>query len=95
MNLLNELILISIFIILFLILIGLILLLFFWKKKKEGKIVGEPNYQVFFIIGISWIPIGIVFMLTINTVIGIAFMSMGLAYISIGLANKDKWGHNK
>ena len=46
---------------------------------------------VFFIIGISWIPIGIVFMITVNSVIGIAFMGMGISYMAIGLANKDKW----
>ena len=73
-----------------LVVIGLILTLVVFKKKKEGKI-GEPNYQVFFIIGIAWIPIGSVFMITINIVMGIAFMGLGVSYIAIGLANRDKW----
>jgi tellurite resistance protein TehA-like permease len=89
-NKLSEWITISALIIAALVVIGLILALLVYKKKKEGKL-GEPNYQVFFIIGIAWIPIGIVFMITVNSVIGIAFMGMGISYIAIGLANKDKW----
>ena len=63
-------------------------------REKKDK-VKEPNYQVFFIIGMSWLPIGVVFMITINTTIGIAFMGMGTAYIAIGLANRDKWEKKK
>jgi hypothetical protein len=86
----SEWILISALIAASLIVIGLILTLILIKKKKEGKIV-ETNYQVFFIIGIAWIPIGIAFMVTINPAIGMAFMAMGIAYLLIGLANRDKW----
>ena len=46
----------------------------------------EPNYQVFFAIGIVWLPVGVVFMITINCAIGIAFMAMGIVYMAIGLA---------
>ena len=63
----------------------------FLKKKKEGKIE-EPNYQVFFSLGIMWIPIGVVFMITINPGLGVAFMALGIVYMAIGLANRDKWG---
>ena len=77
-----------------LVVLGLILTLVVFKKKKEGK-MGEPNYQVFFIIGIAWIPIGSVFMITINLVIGIAFMGMVVSYLAIGLANRDKWEKKK
>jgi magnesium-transporting ATPase (P-type) len=87
---LSEWILISILIVAVLAIVALVLTLFVLKKKKEGK-MGEPNYQFFFIMGIAWIPIGIVFMVTINLVIGIAFMGLGLSYMAIGLANRDKW----
>jgi len=86
----SEWILISALIVATLVIIVLILTLVVFKKKKEGK-MREPNYQVFFILGIAWIPIGIVFMVTINLVIGIAFMGMGVSYMVIGLANRDKW----
>jgi len=90
----NEWILISVLIIAILVIIALIIALLVFKKKKEGE-MSESNYQVFFILGIVWIPIGIVFMVTINLVIGIAFMGLGLSYIAIGLANRDKWGKNE
>jgi uncharacterized membrane protein len=90
----SEWILISALIVAALIVIGLILTLVVIKKKKEGK-MGEPNYQVFFIIGMSWIPIGSVFIITINLVMGIAFIGLGIAYMAIGLANRDKWENKK
>jgi hypothetical protein len=92
-NELREWLLISAIIVTTLVVIGLILIFVVLKKKKEGKI-GEANYKVFFILGFSWIPIGVVFMITVNLVIGIAFMSLGIAYLSIGLANRDKWEKN-
>ena len=86
----SEWILISALIVAALIVIGLILTLVVIKKKKESK-MREPNYKVFFIIGMTWIPIGSVFIITINLVMGIAFMGLGIAYMAIGLANRDKW----
>ena len=72
------------------VVIGLLLTILVLKKKKEGKI-GEPNYQVFFSIGFVWIPCGVVLMITINPALGVVFMILGLLYIAIGLANRDKW----
>jgi hypothetical protein len=86
----SEWILIFLLIVGILVILGLILTLVVFKKKKENKKV-EPNYQVFFILGISWIPIGVVFMITVHPVIGMVFMAMGLGYMAIGLANRDKW----
>ena len=86
----SESILISLLIVASLVILGLILTLIMYKKKKEGK-MGEPNYQAFFSFGIIWIPIGVVFMITIHPAAGMAFMAMGLVYMAIGLANRDKW----
>ena len=77
-----------------LLVIGLILTLVVFKKKKEGKI-GEPNYRVFLNVGMTWIPVGVVFMIAINPAIGIAFMAMDITYLAIGLANRDKWEKKK
>ena len=52
----NEWILISALIVAAVVVLGLILTLIFFKKKKEGR-MGETNYQVFFIIGISGYPL--------------------------------------
>ena len=90
----SEWILISALIVAVLVIIGLILLLIVLKKKKEGK-MGEPNYQVFFSIGMIWIPVGVVFMIAVNPAIGIAFMALGIIYLAIGLANRNKWEKTK
>lgn len=86
----NEWILISSLIIAVLVVVILIIMVVMFKKKKGDK-TEEFNYKVFFFLGIIWIPIGSVFMIAVNLVMGIAFMGIGLSYIAIGLANKDKW----
>jgi hypothetical protein len=61
----------------------LLLALFLWKTK--GRI--EPkdtDYRTFFIIGIAFFPIGIA---TGNA----GLWSLGLIFMIIGAANKDKW----
>ena len=63
------------------------------EKEKEEK-WGEPDYQVFFTIGVVWLSVGVVFMLTTNPGLGVAFMGMCIAYLAIGLANRDKWKKN-
>ena len=86
----NEWILIFAIIFAFLVVVGLILILIVLKNKKSGD-TGETNYQAFFYIGINWIPVGVVFMITINTALGIAFIGIGVSLIAIGLSNSDKW----
>jgi NhaP-type Na+/H+ or K+/H+ antiporter len=82
-------------IILISILIGLILLgvlvgLVIWKLRSEGK-VREPDYRAFFIMGMCFLPAGVIFTAAISPgFIGIT--GMGIIYMAIGLANKDKWG---
>lgn len=90
----NEWILILGLILGFLVVIGIILTRLALRSKKEIN-KKEPNYQVFFIIGFIWIPVGIVFMITINPVLGVAFMGLGVSYIAIGLRNRDKWDKKK
>ena len=86
----SEWISISIFLVVVLVLIGVALTMIYWKKKNRDEIK-EPNYQVFFRVGFIWLPAGVVFMIAINPVIGIAFLGLGASYIAIGLANRDKW----
>ena len=53
------------------------------KKKKQG-----PNYYAYFIIGLIWLPIGIIMLVTDNSPV---FFILGLVFLAIGLVNKDKW----
>ena len=45
----------------------------------------EPDYRAFYIMGIIWLPFGIIFK-TMNF-----FFIMSLVFIALGLVNKDKW----
>ena len=69
------------------IIVGLIVLLaliaVFVINKKDGQKT-EPNYRLFFIVGITWLPLGIA---TDNA----AFLGMGAIFMIWGLVNKDKW----
>ena len=73
-----------------LVLVCGIVVLVVWKKKKSDELQ-EPNYQTFYMLGMSFIPIGIVFMITVSPAF-IAFMGLGICYMAIGLARRDKWG---
>ena len=59
-----------------------ILMIVFWKRRKpkEGK---EVDYQSFFVMGLSFVGLGIIFTATINpgflgiTVLGVIYILLG------------------
>ena len=78
------------------ILIG-ILVTVMLKRKREGK-SGGTDYRAIYILGISFTPIGVIYLITsfisdetVFLVLGLSFIGMGLSYLAIGLRNKDKW----
>ena len=87
----NIYIVIGILIILIITTLSIVGIILYVKGKKKGEMKQEPDYRVFYYLGFIWIPIGVVFMIAVNVVMGIAFMGLGTSYIAIGLANKDKW----
>lgn len=59
-------------------------------RKKEKR---QTDYRSFFMIGVVWLPTGLIFLLMEKSSgMGSFFLVMGLAYLAIGLANRDKWG---
>ena len=64
------------------VLVVLGLLLFFVIKNKDGK--HEPDYRLFFILGITWLPIGI-----IGDNPGL--WGFGIVLMIAGLVNRNKW----
>jgi hypothetical protein len=50
------------------------------RKGKQQK----PSYKTFFIMGITWLPLGIV-------LDNYALTGMGVIFMVIGLLNRDKW----
>jgi hypothetical protein len=64
------------------------------KREKLGK--RQVDYRAFSILGIIWIPLSIVlmvvsFILQIPFYIGFPLLALGLIYLIIGVANRDKW----
>jgi len=80
-----------------LFLLGMLLPWAAWRKKKEGK-QQTPNYRSLFILGATFLSLGIIYEVVFFVsdvkaflVLGLAFMAMGLSYLAIGLANRTKW----
>lgn len=71
------------------LLIGLmiiVLLIILFIQFKKGKFT--PNYRLFFILGTTWTPLGVVFYITTGN---FGFFVMGIIFLILGLANKNKW----
>lgn len=52
---------------------------------------GETNYKAFFIMGTSFLPLGIVLSAATDNPGLMGISGLGVAYLAIGLKNRDKW----
>lgn len=82
-----------------LVIVGIIVLWLTWDRKRKG-IIQEPNYRVFFIMGMFMTPVGMTgitafFLADISFFIGLPFFFIGLVYIAIGLSYRNKWKRNQ
>lgn len=66
------------------ILIGTIVM---YKVKKERI---EPDYRTLFILGIIFMGTGSAMISTLGTS-SMGMFALGLIYMAVGIANKDKW----
>ncbi|MGD9276812.1 MAG: hypothetical protein PVJ67_06600 [Candidatus Pacearchaeota archaeon] len=74
-----------------LIILLLVLAVIFKKGQKH-----RTDYFAFFVIGLIWLPFGIVFqILAPENFIGMMFIFLGLAYIILGLSHKKDWKKNQ
>ena len=64
------------------------------KKRNDFEKDEEMDYRAFFILGICFLPIGFIFSITIENPGFFGISALGLIYISIALANRDKWKKN-
>lgn len=56
------------------------------NMSRDKKI----NYSVFMWIGLSFMGLGVIFMLAINTIVGIALLAVGTGNFVVGLSSKKK-----
>ena len=54
--------------------------------EKNGKI----NYSVFLWVGVAFMGIGVVFMLVVNTIMGLALLAVGAGNFTIGLSARNQ-----
>lgn len=59
----------------------LVVMLVVYKYKGDRP---ETDYRVFFILGVTWLPIGI-------AIANPGFWGMGAVFLVVGLLNRDKW----
>jgi hypothetical protein len=57
-----------------------------WKDKNKG-----PDYRVIYSVGFVFMPAGIALMISTGNPGLLGITALGIIYIAIGLANKDKW----
>jgi len=77
------------------IVVTLLLVVVLRKRKREGK-AEETDYRAFFIMGLAFLPTGfammmVYFLVEIPFEVGLPLFALGLIYLIIGLANRDKW----
>ena len=61
------------------------------KRNKKISNQEETNYLTFFILGITFLPMGIVMSITIENPGFFGIAGMGAVFLIIGLANRKKW----
>lgn len=64
------------------------------KRRREGA-PQETDYRAFYIMGISFLPLGIVLMVTTENPGMLGLTALGVVYMAIGLSNRDKWKDTK
>ena len=68
--------------------LGLLLTFMFIRRSKSE---GEMNYRSFFIIGLTFLPVGVTLSVATHNPGLIGISGMGAVYLVIGLSNRDKW----
>ncbi|MBN1855544.1 MAG: hypothetical protein JW846_01165 [Dehalococcoidia bacterium] len=69
------------------------------RQKGRGK-RKDVDYRGFFTMGVVWFPLGLVWLLvylllSLPLIIPLPFTGIGLAYLILGLTNRDKWDKDK
>lgn len=82
------------------LLVSAIILLLVLQKNRESRGAKEPNYQIFFWIGVSFFPMGLAFV-AFSVIagfplsVGVSFAGLGLMFLIIGWSKRNKWKRTK
>jgi drug/metabolite transporter (DMT)-like permease len=64
-------------------------------KKKSGRARLPEDYYTLFIIGVAWLPIGILMWVIGDASIVNVFTLIGFIFLVIGLSHKSEWKKRK
>ena len=79
----------------FLFLLVFLVYRIFQKRKDPNFEPKDLEYKTFFILGACFLPAGIAISLSSGEFSYNALSLLGVIYLIIGLANKDKWKNKK
>jgi uncharacterized membrane protein len=73
-----------------------IVVVFMSRTRNRETTASQPNYRVFFFIGGAMSIVGIAEILVllqtdISFVVALPLLAIGLVFLAVGLANRDKW----
>jgi predicted membrane channel-forming protein YqfA (hemolysin III family) len=73
-----------------------IVVVFMSRTRNRETTASQPNYRMFFFIGGAMSVVGIAEILVllqtdISFVIALPLLAIGLVFLTVGLANRDKW----
>ena len=71
------------------VILGIVMVVISYKNK--GKTKKGPDYYTFLIMGLIWLPIGIIQMITGGSSI---FLIIGIVFVGVGLSHKKDWKKN-
>jgi hypothetical protein len=60
-------------------------------NKQNSIIKMKKNYKTIFFMGITFVGVGVVFMVSVNVALGAAFIALGAVNMIIGGKHKDRW----
>ena len=72
-----------------LVLLGIVMIYVLYKKNTKNTLQ-DVDYKMFLILGLSFFPIGFIFMILISPGF-IGIFGLGVIYLILGIVNHDKW----
>jgi hypothetical protein len=72
------------------VIVGILVAYYARKRPAKKKPERLPNYEAFFVMGISFLPLGFIFTAAIGNPGFLGLSGLGIIYIAIGLSNMNK-----
>jgi hypothetical protein len=85
----NEWALLAVVITILLVLIGVAVILVMVRRREGDQV--EPNYRALFVMGLLLVAAGVALMISVELMVGLMLVPMGVLWIVVGAVNRDKW----